>query len=1099
MNSFTKKILNLYFSQNKFKQLVSHQLESYNKFVVEYIPEIIQSFNPLTITKEVNNDEISKIVYEIYFKNPQLAPPVLLQKQGTTKELYPYEARLQNLTYSSALVVQVKQVVSYYNTVGQKIDEKIKFSDKNIIGYIPIMVGSKSCLLNKENLLPEKVKECKYDMGGYFIIGGNEKVIISQEKMCDNKVYIFKKKQDKYSHVAEVRSMNQKNKITYAIYVKFQSKDSLFGTIKVKIPHIKEDVPLFILFRALGIDTDKKIIDHILLSDVNKTYIDLLIPSIKEGYKTQNECLEYIAKLFTNKIKKINKKQSNEEFLQKVVYPYVQNFLKKVIFPHIEGSVSRKCYYLGYTVKCLLDSILGKKSLDDRDSYCNKRIETPGVLMSQLFRQLYKKMFKDVRNITLKEINNPNHDINIHKLIKSSIIENGFKYALATGNWNVKTGNLSSGRVGVAQVLKRLNYTAMLSHLRRVNTPIDKTGKLVKPRQLHCTQSFYLCPAETPEGQSVGIVKNLSLSSNITLYSSPKPIISFLKDFPNTKMIEYLKPNEIKNQTKIFINGDWLFITVEPFKIINFLKDLRRNSKIDNETSMYYDLETNELKIYTDGGRCIRPLCIVDNHKLKLTPKILQHYSKWKDLIKDGMIEYIDVEEIESLLIAMTQDKLKKMHNYTHCEIHPSLMLGVCAALIPFSDHNQSPRNSYYSSMCKQALGLYCSNYLDRMDTQVHVLSHPQKPLVKTEYSKYLHADDLPTGQNIIVAFACYSGYNMEDSVIVNKSAIDRGLFRTFYYRTYKDEEKKNSTTISEEKFCNPSKIDGISSIKYGNYDKLTSNGTIPINTKVNSDDIIIGKVSPVSSNTTRQMKQIIYKDSSTSLRSNEEGVIDKVVITHNQDGYKLVKVRVRSERIPTIGDKVCSRAGQKGTIGMIFKQEDMPFTKDGICPDLIINTHALPSRMTIGQLIESLLGKIGALKGKSFDATPFENFNRDKVIEHLNILKEFGFDSSDEVLYNGQTGEQIKTKIFIGPTYYNRLKHMVKDKIHSRSKGPVELLTRQPSGGRARDGGLRLGIHFAQKWNLKILLVHLVWATQPNSGKLLKIETLYFYEFIII
>lgn len=908
MNFLTQKILDLYFNQNHKKQIVSHQLESYNRFITEYIPDIINAFNPLKIVKDVGNDEISKIIYEIYFEKPYLSAPIYLKKDGNAKEMYPYEARLQNLTYASPLLVRVKQVVSYYNKVGQKIDEEIKVVDDSIIGYIPIMIGSKFCLLTKNNLPAKAMKECEYDMGGYFIINGNEKVIISQEKMCDNKVYIFEKSSSsKYSHVAEVRSMNQKNKITYALYVRYQSKDSISGTIKVKVPHIQEDIPLFILFRALGIETDKQIIKYILLSECDDKYIELLMPSIldENQYRTKEECYEYLAKLFTNKIKKINKKQTNKEFFDEVVYPYIEQFLNKVIFPHIGESNERKSYYLGYIVKSLLDSILQKRGYDDRDSYANKRIETPGVLMSQLFRQLYQKMLKDVRNITLKEINNPTHEININKLIKSSTIENGFKYALATGNWNVKTGNISSGRIGVAQVLNRMNYTAMLSHLRRVNTPVDKTGKLVKPRQLHSTQSFYLCPAETPEGQSVGVVKNLSLSSNLTIYSNPEPIIDFLSDFDYVQQIDNLEPSKIQNQTKVFINGDWLFITEEPFKIVDFLKSLRKEIKIDIETSIFFDLDTNEIKIYTDGGRCIRPLFIVDNNKLNIDDTLVKKYNSWKDLVRNNIIEYLDVEEIQSSLICMNQSELNK-ESYSHCELHPSLMLGVCASLIPFSDHNQSPRNAYYSSMCKQALGVYCSNHLDRMDTLAHILSHPQKPLVKTQYSKILNYDNLPTGQNIIVAFGCYSGFNQEDSVIVNQSAIDRGLLRTFFYRTYKDEEKKNSTTLSEEKFCNPKNIDGITGLKYGDYDKLEDNGVVKPGTYVGPDDIIIGKASPLVTNTTRQNKQIVYKDNSTSLRSNESGIVDKVVITHNQDGYKLVKVKVRSERIPTVGDKFC-------------------------------------------------------------------------------------------------------------------------------------------------------------------------------------------------
>jgi DNA-directed RNA polymerase II subunit RPB2 len=428
--------------------------------------------------------------------------------------------------------------------------------------------------------------------------------------------------------------------------------------------------------------------------------------------------------------------------------------------------------------------------------------------------------------------------------------------------------------------------------------------------------------------------------------------------------------------------------------------------------------------------------------------------------MSEGVIEYIDVLEKDNSLIAMTADELHTtdvngyIRNYTHCEIHPSLILGVLASIIPFSDHNQSPRNIYQAAMGKQAMGVYCTNFSKRFDTLAHVLHYPQNPLVNSRLINYLPSSHLPSGINAVVAIACYSGFNQDDSTMFNQSAIDRGLFHSTFYRSYKDEEKKYQNTGEEEKFCKPNpKL--TKSLKVANYEKLGVNGFVPENIRVDEDDVIIGKVIPMKN----KQGQTIYKDNSTSLRPNENGYIDKILISRNGDGYKFAKVRVRSIRIPTIGDKHASRSAQKGVIGMVYRQEDMPFTRNGIVPDIIMNPHAIPSRMTIGQLIECIMGKTCCLLGRYGDATPFSKFADKNLKNLMDTLQSLGFErAGNEILYNGRTGEQLSTEIFIGPTYYQRLKHMVDDKTHSRPTGPSVTLTRQPAEGRSRDGGLRIG-----------------------------------------
>jgi len=389
---------------------------------------------------------------------------------------------------------------------------------------------------------------------------------------------------------------------------------------------------------------------------------------------------------------------------------------------------------------------------------------------------------------------------------------------------------------------------------------------------------------------------------------------------------------------------------------------------------------------------------------------------------------------------------------YTHAEIHPSMLLGVACSIIPFPDHNQSPRNTYQSAMGKQAMGIYATNYQLRMDTLAHVLCYPQKPLVTTRTMQYLHFRELPAGQNAIVAIACYSGYNQEDSVIMNHSSVDRGLFRSIFYRSYRDEEKG---TLSREVFEKPNRQTTMH-MRAGSYDKLDDDGLITPGSRASGSDVIIGKTIPLPQPDDGEVVKHTKSDASTSMRANEDGIIDQVMVTTNSDGYRFVKIRVRIVRIPQVGDKFSSRHGQKGTCGMLYRQEDMPFTQEGITPDIIINPHAIPSRMTIGQLIECLLGKVSAIEGSEGDATPFT----DATVKNFSSrLHECGYQMrANEVMYNGMTGKKLEAHLFIGPTYYQRLKHMVEDKIHSRSRGPVQILTRQPVEGRARDGGLRFG-----------------------------------------
>ncbi|KAH0854634.1 hypothetical protein HID58_057728 [Brassica napus] len=914
--------------------------------------------------------------------------------------------------------------------------------------------------------------------------------------MSTNHVYVFKKRQpNKYSYVAEVRSMAEtQNRPPSTMFVRMLSgsKGGSSGQyIRCTLPYIKKEIPIIIVFRALGFVADKDILERICYEFGDTQMMELLRPSLEEAFVIQSQqvALDYIGKrgapVGTPKDKRIK---------------YARDILQKEMFPHVGVGAfeTPKAYYFGYVfsslvffefhsalcfsyyavtlrliIHRLLRCALGRNPEDDRDHYGNKRLDLAGPLLGGLFRMLFRKLTRDVRSYVQKCVDN-GKEVNLQFAIKAKTITSGLKYALATGNWARQTllaQELESLSLYFYQVLNRLTYASTLSHLRRLNSPIGREGKSLvffrhfyfvsayllvqkigKPdKTQHNSQWGMMCPAETPEGQACGLVKNLALMVYVTVGSAAYPILVFLEEW-GLENLEEISPADIPQATKIFVNGKWVGIHRIPDMLVRTLRLLRRRNDINTEVSVVRDIRLKELRIYTDYGRCSRPLFIVDNQRLLIKKKDIYALQQRESAEEDENSFLISFQD---LVQARLRPDEAYSDTYTHCEIHPSLILGVCASIIPFPDHNQSPRNTYQSAMGKQAMGIYVTNYQFRMDTLAYVLYYPQKPLVTTRAMEHLHFRQLPAGINAIVAISCYSGYNQEDSVIMNQSSIDRGFFRSLFFRSYRDEEKKMGTLIKED-FGRPDRGNTLG-MRHGSYEKLDDDGLAPPGTRVSGEDVIIGKTTAISQDEAQgQTSRYTKRDHSISLRHSESGMVDQVLLTTNADGLKFVKVRVRSVRIPQIGDKFSSRHGQKGTVGMTYTQEDMPWTIEGVTPDIIVNPHAIPSRMTIGQLIECVMGKVAAQMGKEGDATPFTDVTVDNISK---ALHKCGYQMRGfERMYNGHTGRSLPAMIFIGPTYYQRLKHMVDDKIHSRGRGPVQILTRQPAEGRSRDGGLRFG-----------------------------------------
>jgi DNA-directed RNA polymerase II subunit RPB2 len=1097
----TWAVLDSYFDENG---LVSQQVASFNDFIKSQIPKIIEEARSVEFTEDGGPKVNNRQRFIVEFGSASLAAKPMHNEDNRLETVTPYQARIRNLTYESELLLEVKLKmveVDSENKLTRNVDSVEAITTSKIkLGMIPIMVRSNYCILAAKSE-QERVEEgeCTYDQGGYFIIEGGEKVIVAQEKMADNFVYVFKAKPPKHSWVAEIRSAVENSiEPPKGFKVKLATKASTSEEkIECDINYVNDPIPLVMLFRALGYDSDQEIFQFIChnISDKKRDFsadsdpndrpdeqmMELLKGSFEGaegGYRSQESCLEFIG----SRMKGLEGKLRNEKIHE------ARKVLNNRFLPHLgtseaEDANAKKAFFLGYMVNRLCHAALGRVTEDDRDHYGKKRMELAGVMMSNLFKQQFKIQRLNAEKSLRYSAKKKGADIQLQSLFHTDIITKGIRTALATGNW----GGMTKGqpaRTGVAQVLNRLTFASTLSHLRRLTTPLSKKDKLAKPRQLHNTHWGMICPCETPEGAPIGLVKNLSLMAYVSVGVPQSTVHKVLiHNFAMEELSKDSSPAAIFKKTKIFVNGSWLGVTDQPEHVLSKLRGIRRltDQAELKEISIVRDIMNREIRIYTDHGRVQRPLFVVERGNLKLQPSHIKRikmkfdkgdpaYCSFSELVKVGVIEYIDVEEEETSMIAMT---LKDLRNttycttYTHCEIHPAMILGVSASIIPFPDHNQSPRNTYQSAMGKQAMGVYASNYQLRMDTLGHVLYYPQKPLGTTKSMKYLSFKSLPSGVNAVVAIACFTGYNQEDSVIMNQSAIDRGLFRSVFYRTYNTCETQNE--FSEEKFCIPDR-NLTTGMRKENYDKLDIDGIISPGLAVSGDDIIVGKTLKVKSFPGSQPPPNVaggppgekkeLKDSSIALRHTETGRIDQVMLTTNSHGFKFVKLRIRSIRIPQIGDKFASRHGQKGTMGMSYRQEDMPFNINGITPDIIINPHAIPSRMTIGHIVECLASKLAAIEGRDeADCSPFQPDANHTVENVSRQLHKNGYHyRGNEVLYNPHTGKRMAAYIFFGPTFYQRLKHMVDDKVHSRSRGVVQGLTRQPTEGRSRDGGLRFG-----------------------------------------
>uniref|UniRef100_A0A6C0EZY1 DNA-directed RNA polymerase n=1 Tax=viral metagenome TaxID=1070528 RepID=A0A6C0EZY1_9ZZZZ len=1177
LESETWEVINSYFRDIP-NYLVRHHIDSYNDFIQNKIPQIFNNMSKIPPIILLDEDD-KNITYEIqlYYGGRnhdkyKIAKPTIKNfPSGEIRQLYPNEARLKNLTYGADFFYSID--VDFTMKRGDHVVfqnrpiENAEFLENIYLGKIPIMLKSDLCILSHSTgEMLSQMGEDQYDLGGYFILDGAEKTIVSQERKAENIIFLNTVTDpngtEKYTHFAEVKCVSDES-FANARTVKVQLEAT--GPITVRLgqtrPLLDEnenrDVPLFIMFRTLGIESDKQILEYILgdldtKSELVTKMMELLRPSILDPFIIKDEIYDkeradsYLIKL-PSRAKHSNDKQEGLIEMSKGKETHLSilySTLSEAFYPHISssGNLSKaKAYYLGYVTRRLLLLKMGLEKDTDRDNFVNKRIDLSGFLISTLFRDALQQVNRNARvrsneeyTFNYKEysgerITNLINEINFNKIFSRDKFKDHFISKLKKGTIGQKKG--------IVQSLDRATRNLTIAHLRRIIDNVQKGQKVTDSRRrLHATQYGCVCPSETPEGRKVGLNKGLAIISHITFGCPTKTIIKFCEEKGMDTIDDFL-PTEIGNLSKVFVNGNWVGCHRQPEAFVNTFRLYRRNGLINIFISITWDCSANEIYIYTDGGRFVRPLYIIENNNILLQPShiksimsnditftdLVSGFRKRRDehtydyydcnvkelsslgLTNDNMsieklresqsvIEYIDSKEFGTSLLSIGFNiSPKSLQHYTHVELHPSMILSFNAHLLPFLDHNAGTRVIYGSKMVKQGITTYAMNFNNRIDTSTLVLNNPEKPLITTRLNKVLGGDKFGHGHNLFVA-VCKYNYAQDDAIVGNQSPIDMGLFGTSYYKMYSDKEMTDAKTGEKHHFYNPDfqykeempeYPDELTPNTRCNYSKIDKYGLPKKGAFIEKEDIVIGKYMKNKDEKNRDN----YKDMSTTVKLGNEGsCVDRVYTCQtNEDGDRMVKVRTCQHRPPVMGDKFSSRNCQKGTFGMILKKEDMPYTEDGIVPDIILDPASYPSRMTTSQFIEILFGNMAAELGLFSCYNPFEVVN----IEQINDILEtqLGMTSmGNRILYNGQTGEQFETTIFTGLVYYQRLKYMVDDKINARIGGqrqngiPVPggyytVKERQSVAGRANGGGLKFG-----EMERDALIAHGIWGFIKES-----------------
>ena len=1085
----SRKLIDRYFRTNAYPY-TRHHIDSYGQFVQQDMTSIIRSQNPVLILKELN-EKTGEYKYrvEIFIggENGNAieigTPTISLQDTNEVRVLYPNEARLRNLTYCSTVYADITVKITYTNDANVVSELPVEPFLKWPLFKLPIMLHSRYCILhNKPKEFLREAGECPYDNGGYFIVDGAEKVLITRQEQAFNTLYITPQNDPKVAVFASISCLSaetrQVKRVAFALMRHVEKEGfTSHATIQVSLPFVRKPVPLFLLFRALGFQSDEEIIKMIFPdfeSPEAKLLLNKLHPCIIDSFPFMNTytAIQYI--------KTLTKGFSEA---------HVLDIIRNQLFIHMPNDTHSQALYLGDCVRKILRVSEGYDSKTDRDDTRNQRCLTSGFLVQELFNNSYKLWIKAFvleigkeynynpnlyKDENFKNIFQPGNDTRIFKGgLLNDMIMKGFK-----GKWGTGLGEEKSG---VLQAMSRLSYVDFMSHCRRVILDFDTGMKLTGPRKLHTSQYGYFCTSETPTGASIGITKNLTIMAAISTSSKTEKLFQWLRTTGRVYSPEDMTVEQRIVFVPVYVNGGMFGYTAKPDLLTHVLQLLKRSGCLPYSVSISFSIRDRKVYVYMDAGRPMRPLIWLIRAELPI--RKLTEFKTWKELVMGtlrsdvtlessefhdpqeglelekypaflaphtGAIEYIDPYEQNECFIVNNPTYITP--EATHMEVHPSTIMSMMTSLIPFAPHNQSPRNQLSCSQSKQGLSIYATNWRNRFDNTAHVLCYGEMPMTRTLYNHYLGEGRMAYGMNCILAIACWSGYNQEDGIVMNYDAVHRGMFRSMAFRSYEAFEEDDEQASIQVRFGNPKLIGNWKELRPGvDYSKLDDRGIIKEGEYVDETTAIVGAY--MMSTTGGQMK-----DASKTPQVWTRGRVERVAVMVNNKGHRLVKIRVVQDRIPELGDKFSNRHGQKGTIGALLRGHDMPRTISGIVPDMIMNPHAIPSRMTIAQNLEQLMGKTAALSGTIGDGTSFMNDGSPQ--ESIGgILEEIGFEKyGNEVMYNGATGEQIPATIFIGPVYGMRLKHMVEDKWQARGQGRKETRTHQPTGGRGAQGGLKIG-----------------------------------------
>ncbi|KAK8812330.1 hypothetical protein WA158_007564 [Blastocystis sp. Blastoise] len=988
--------------------LIKQQIHSFNFFIQVQMKKIMKANQE--IRSEVNPKFWFRFI-DIYVDMPRYQEDVHVVNDKIT----PNECRNRGLTYSAPIYVDIQY------TLGEKVVTKKGIT----IGQLPIMLQSCRCILRNKS--PEeitKMKECLYDPGGYFVIRGAEKVLLMQEQLSKNRVLI--EQNEDGGIMANVTSTTtERRSRCYVVARK--------GRLYLKHNAFAVEIPICIVFKALGVESDQEIVAMVCNEPNMLTYFNLsLEESHNEKIYTQLQALKWMGTQVRLRQSKWTKKRPPEEEAREVLATLVLGHV-----PVLQYNFWDKAVYLAYMTRLVLLGTFDNTILSDKDYYGNKRIETSGDLIGILFEDLFKTFIMKAREHINKYFQQakPANPLLMETVLPQyqEILTTGFVTAIKSGNWNLKRFKME--RKGVAEPVTRLSYIAAIGHMTRIRSHIEKAQNVSGPRALQPSQFGMVCPSDTPEGEQCGLVKSLTLLAYITQDDDEALLRQVVFDLGVLDISQigaeevYAPPSYL-----VILDGNIIGIHRSPSRLVNEIRFLRRRGLVGAFVSVYMD--QMHIQMVREGRMTIN------------------------DLVKQGYIEYIDVNEENSCLICVTNEQITEYT--THMEIDPVSLLGIVASLIPYPHHNQSPRNTYQCAMGKQAMGTLAMNQYVRTDiSPLNTLVYPQMPMVRSRALDLFHFNSIPAGQNATVAVMSYSGYDIEDAIVLNKASVDRGYGRVVVYKKFVNNLKtylnKTSDRIANTPRREDQKIkmsDQSWNRKISAYKALGPDGLADPGKKIEQGNILVNKEIPSN---TSDMGVIADNYIPCPMKYKEwGGYIDKVLLTTSDSERFSIKIMVRDMRRPELGDKFSSRHGQKGVVGMIVPQVDMPFSERGICPDMIMNPHGFPSRMTVGKMIELIAGKCGVHEGDRKYGTVFGGTTLASTAEAL-LKNGFSYNGKD-FLYSGITGDPIKTYIFMGPIYYQRLKHMVKDKVFARAKGPRVALTHQPTQGRARDGGLRVG-----------------------------------------